>query len=222
MALKRLRLIQRRKVLGYTQEALAEQVGCERTTVIRWERAETEPQPWVRPRLTQALQLTPEELNELLADVCDVPSERDGFTLVTSVPLDFSLSAAYTVRIMEGFSAHDIASRRDALAGLAVITGAALLDPVRQWTASLALLPGSPPGAGTDEVAELEQAVTLFRRWDASGAGGLRRKAVAGQLNAVAESLHDHHPPVITRRLFQVTAELAQLSALLFADRVFA
>jgi len=27
---------------------------------------------------------------------------------------------------------------------------------------------------------------------------------------------------VITRRLFQVTAELAQLSALLFADRVFA
>ena len=54
MALKRLRLIQRRKALGYTQEVLAEQVGCERTTVIRWERAETEPQPWVRPRLTQA------------------------------------------------------------------------------------------------------------------------------------------------------------------------
>ena len=53
MALKRLRLIQRRKALGFTQESLAEQVGCERTTVIRWERAETEPQPWVRPRLTQ-------------------------------------------------------------------------------------------------------------------------------------------------------------------------
>ena len=45
MALKRLRLVQRRKALGFTQEALAEQVGCERTTVIRWERAETEPQP---------------------------------------------------------------------------------------------------------------------------------------------------------------------------------
>ena len=219
MALKRLRLIQRRKVLGYTQESLAEQVGCERTTIIRWERAETEPQPWVRPRLTRALQLTPDELNELLADVRDVPSERDGFTLVTSVPLDFSLSAAYTVRIMEGFSAHDIASRREALASLAVITGAALLDPVRQWTASLALLPGSPPAAGTDEVAELEQAVTLFRRWDASGAGGLRRKAVAGQLNAVAESLHDHHPPVITRRLFQVTAELAQLAGWMAYDQ---
>jgi DNA-binding XRE family transcriptional regulator len=222
VAFKRLRLIQRRKALGYTQEALAEQVGCERTTVIRWERAETEPQAWVRPRLIQVLQLTAEELNELLADVSDVPGEREGFALVTSVPLDFSLSTAYTVRIMEGFSTHDIASRRETLAGLAIITGAALLRPVRQWAASLALLAGSPPEVGTDEAAELEQAVTLFRRWDASGAGGLRRKAVVGQLNAVAESLSDHQPPAISRRLFQVTAELAQLSALLFADRVFA
>jgi transcriptional regulator with XRE-family HTH domain len=219
VALKRLRLIQRRKALGYTQESLADQVGCERTTVIRWERAETEPQPWVRPRLAQALQLTAGELSELLADVSDVPSGRDGFTLVTSVPLDFSLSAAYTVRIMEGFTAHDIASRREALASLAVITGAALLQPVRQWAASLALLPGSPPAAGTDEVAELEQAVTLFRRWDASGAGGLRRKAVVGQLSAVAESLSDHHPDALSRRLFQVTAELAQLSGWMAYDQ---
>jgi transcriptional regulator with XRE-family HTH domain len=218
MAHKRLRLIQRRKALGYTQEALAEQVGCERTTVIRWERAETEPQPWVRPRLTQALQLTPEELNELLADVADVPAEGDGFTLVASVPLDFSLSAAYTVRVMEGFSAHDLASRREALASLTVVTGAALLHPVRQWAASLALLGGAPE-VGTDEIAELEQAVTLFRRWDASGAGGLRRKAVVGQFNAVAETLNDPHPPQITRRLFQVTAELAQVAGWMAFDQ---
>jgi DNA-binding XRE family transcriptional regulator len=219
VALKRLRLIQRRKALGYTQEALAQQLGCERTTVIRWERAETEPQPWLRPRLSEILQLTAQELNDLLADVADVPGEREGYTLVTSVPLDFSLPAAYTVRIMEGFSARDIASRREALADLAIITGAALLRPVCQWAASLALLTGSPPEVGTDEVTELEQAVTLFRRWDASGAGGLRRKAVVGQLNAVAESLSDHHPPAITRRLFQVTAELAQLSGWMAYDQ---
>jgi len=219
VTLKRMRLVQRRKALGFTQEALAEQLGCERTTVIRWERAETEPQPWVRPRLTQVLQLTAEELDNLLSAVADVPGEREGFTLVTSVPLDFSLSAAYTVRIMEGFSAHDIATRREALAGLAVISGAALLRPVREWAASLALLTGSPPEVGTDEVAELEQAVTLFRRWDASGAGGLRRKAVVGQLNAVAETLGEHNPPAITKRLFQVTAELAQLSAWMAYDQ---
>ena len=59
----------------------------------------------------------------------------------------------------------------------------------------------------------------MFRRWDASGAGGLRRKAVAGQLNAVAESLNDHHPPAISQRLFQVTAELAQLSGWMAYDQ---
>jgi transcriptional regulator with XRE-family HTH domain len=222
MALKRLRLTQRRKALGYTQEGLAEQLGCERTTVIRWERAETEPQPWLRPKLAQVLQLTPDELHVLLDDVADVPGQRDGFALVSTVPLDFSLSASYTIRIMEGFSAHDIASRRETLASLAVITGAALLQPIRQWAGTLTPLPGSQPETGADEVNELEQAVTLFRRWDASGAGGLRRKAVVGQLNAVAEGLHSHQPPDITQRLFQVTAELAQLAGFSSAEGVFA
>lgn len=218
MALKRLRLTQRRKALGYTQEGLAEQLGCERTTVIRWERAETEPQPWLRPKLCQVLQLTAEELYVLFDDVADVPDQRDGFALVSSVPLDFSLSAAYTIRVMEGFSAHDIASRREALASLAVITGTALLQPIRQWAGVLSP-PGSPQEAGTDEVDELEQAVTLFRRWDASGAGGLRRKAVVGQLNAVAESLNAQQPPEISKRLFQVTAELAQLAGWMAYDQ---
>jgi hypothetical protein len=90
---------------------------------------------------------------------------------------------------------------------------------VRQWAASLTQLTASLPRIGTDEISELEQAVTLFRRWDASGAGGLRRKAVAGQLNAVAESLRDDHPREITMRLFQVTAELAQLAGWMAYDQ---
>src|SRR5580700_100907 len=118
VARKRLRLIQRRKALGLTQEALAEKVGCDRTTIIRWERGETEPQPWVRPQLGRALDLAPDELSELLADISDVPGAGDEFSLVTSVSQDFPLSAADTMRVMEGFSAHDIASRREALACL--------------------------------------------------------------------------------------------------------
>jgi DNA-binding XRE family transcriptional regulator len=219
VALKRLRFIQRRKALGYTQEELAGQLGCERTTVIRWERGETEPQPWLRPRIARLLKLTAEELDEMLADIAEVPGRSDGFGLVSSVPLDFSLTAAATVRVMEGYSAHDITSRREAMTSLGVITGAALLQPVRQWAASLTQLTASLPRIGTDEISELEQAVTLFRRWDASGAGGLRRKAVAGQLNAVAESLRDDHPPEITMRLFQVAAELAQLAGWMAYDQ---
>lgn len=69
------------------------------------------------------MQLTAGELNELLADVADVPGERDGFTLVASVPLDFSLSTAYTARIMGGFSAYrkrgwrKVAQKRNPLPG---------------------------------------------------------------------------------------------------------
>ena len=40
-AAKRRRLAQRRKALGLTQEGLAEQLGVERSTVVRWERGET-------------------------------------------------------------------------------------------------------------------------------------------------------------------------------------
>ncbi|MGH3905833.1 MAG: XRE family transcriptional regulator [Pseudonocardiaceae bacterium] len=65
----------------------------------------------------------------------------------------------------------------------------------------------------------LERAVTLFRRWDASGVGGLRRKAVVGQLNAVAETLHDPHSPAMSQRLFQITAELAQLAGWMAYDQ---
>lgn len=72
MVAKRRRLAERRKVIGYTQEALAEQLGIERSTVVRWERGETEPQPWVRPLLANALQVSLADVHDLLcADSCD-------------------------------------------------------------------------------------------------------------------------------------------------------
>ncbi|MFJ7421910.1 helix-turn-helix transcriptional regulator [Streptomyces uncialis] len=43
MASKRVRLSQRRKSAGFTQETLAARLGVERTTVIRWETAVSEP-----------------------------------------------------------------------------------------------------------------------------------------------------------------------------------
>ncbi|MEV6691431.1 helix-turn-helix transcriptional regulator [Micromonospora sp. NPDC051196] len=69
MPSKRHRLAQRRKTVGHTQESLAEKLGVDRTTVVRWERGESEPQPWVRPRLADALGVLPDELSGLLADV---------------------------------------------------------------------------------------------------------------------------------------------------------
>jgi tetratricopeptide (TPR) repeat protein/transcriptional regulator with XRE-family HTH domain len=64
---RRPRLAQRRKALGLTQEALAALLAVERSTVIRWERGETEPLPSLRPKLASALRVSPDRLEELLA-----------------------------------------------------------------------------------------------------------------------------------------------------------
>jgi tetratricopeptide (TPR) repeat protein/transcriptional regulator with XRE-family HTH domain len=63
---KRQRLAQRRKSLGLTQEALAAMLDVERSTVVRWERGETEPLPWIRPKLAKALRVSSDRLEELL------------------------------------------------------------------------------------------------------------------------------------------------------------
>lgn len=75
--MKRLRLAARRKAVGLSQERLAEMLGVDRSTVARWERADTEPQPWQRPRLARALKISGEELAVLLADVGEAPARPD-------------------------------------------------------------------------------------------------------------------------------------------------
>ncbi|GLY94613.1 helix-turn-helix transcriptional regulator [Actinoplanes sp. NBRC 103695] len=74
MAPKRYRLAQRRKGIGLTQEQLAEAVHVDRSTVVRWERADTEPQPWHRRKLAAALKVSVEDLAALLADIGEAPS----------------------------------------------------------------------------------------------------------------------------------------------------
>jgi transcriptional regulator with XRE-family HTH domain len=63
---KRERLARRRKALGLTQEDLAGLLSVDRSTVARWERGESEPQPWVRPKLTKVLRVSADRLEELL------------------------------------------------------------------------------------------------------------------------------------------------------------
>ena len=74
MAAKRYRLAQRRKAVGLTQEELAERLGVDSKTVRRWESGETEdgPQPRLRPKLAHYLQVSVEQLEELLEENPDV------------------------------------------------------------------------------------------------------------------------------------------------------
>ncbi|MFC4145761.1 helix-turn-helix transcriptional regulator [Micromonospora mangrovi] len=48
---------------------MADLLGVERSTVVRWENAETDPQPWHRTRIASALGVTLEQLDDMLVDV---------------------------------------------------------------------------------------------------------------------------------------------------------
>lgn len=58
----------------------------------------------------------------------------------------------------------------------------------------------------------------MFRQWDAQNGGGLRRKAVVGQLHEVTDLLQETYNENTTRRLFRLTAELAHLAGWMSYD----
>lgn len=97
MASKRVRLAQRRRAAGFSQEQLAQRLGVERTTVVRWESAETEPRPWLRPMLAKAINVSSIELDELLADVeLGEPERSDRMSYALAHPASVDLlTAAY-------------------------------------------------------------------------------------------------------------------------------
>jgi transcriptional regulator with XRE-family HTH domain len=110
MASKRMRLAQRRKAAGFSQERLAEYLGVERTTVVRWESAETEPQPWTRPKLARALKITADELQELLDDIVlarSSSSERMGYVLQHPSSVDLVAVAHLHERVHQLDEAYD-------------------------------------------------------------------------------------------------------------------
>jgi DNA-binding XRE family transcriptional regulator/tetratricopeptide (TPR) repeat protein len=66
-ASRRRGLASARKAAGYTQESLAFALDVDRTTVIRWEAGDNEPQPYLWPRLARLLRISPDQLRQLLA-----------------------------------------------------------------------------------------------------------------------------------------------------------
>jgi transcriptional regulator with XRE-family HTH domain len=77
MPMKRVSFAARRKAVGFSQDQLAERLKVDRSTVARWESGETEPQPWVRPRLAKVLQVSLERLEDLLIEASKVAAETD-------------------------------------------------------------------------------------------------------------------------------------------------
>ncbi|WP_228769800.1 helix-turn-helix transcriptional regulator [Actinokineospora alba] len=53
--------------MGFTQESFARKIGVELSTVGRWERGTQDPQPWMRPKIAKALEVSADELAALLS-----------------------------------------------------------------------------------------------------------------------------------------------------------
>jgi hypothetical protein len=68
------------------------------------------------------------------------------------------------------------------------------------------------------ELELLESTTAMFRKWDAQCGGGLRRKAVVGQLHEVTDLLQEPQPEATNRTLFKVAAELAELAGWMSYD----
>ncbi len=76
----------------------------------------------------------------------------------------------------------------------------------------------SRAGVGAAEIDQLETAAEVFRSWDDTIGGGLRRKAVIGQLHEVADLVTGRVSLDIRGRLFVVLAGLSETAAMMSWD----
>ncbi|WP_338673180.1 hypothetical protein V1460_08900 [Streptomyces sp. SCSIO 30461] len=146
--------------------------------------------------------------------------------------VDLPWTGHQTVSMLNEFSRSDLMLARRGFLGtsLALSAGPALIEPMQRW-----LVPGPPAEPGpprpsaaaaaqrlsplsVPELQLLESTTAMFRQWDAQCGGGLRRKAVVGQLHEVTDLLQESHPEPTAKRLFRCAAELAELAGWMSYD----
>ncbi|WP_129842699.1 hypothetical protein [Streptomyces sp. RFCAC02] len=153
--------------------------------------------------------------------------------------VDLPWAGTQTVAMINEFSRSDLMLGRRGFLGtsLTMSAGPALIEPMQRWLVPTPAAEDAPAGArlltlpsdgraegrrlthlSDAELTVLEATTAQFRRWDAQSGGGLRRKAVVGQLHEVTDLLQDSHPEPVRRRLFRVTAELAELAGWMSYD----
>ena len=179
----------------------------------------------------------PRILSELFSERfgCVVSIEDLGLRAARQSPagsgVDMPWTGPQTVALLGEFSRSDLMLARRGFLGtsLALAAGPSLVEPMQRW---LVPTPASPvpaePHSALDsrrpgrlsrpELDLLESTTRMFRQWDAQCGGGLRRKAVVGQLHEVTDLLQEPQPEATTRTLFQVAAELAELAGWMSYD----
>jgi hypothetical protein len=144
--------------------------------------------------------------------------------------VDMPWAGPQTVALLSEFSRSDLMLARRGFLGtsLALAAGPALIEPMQRW---LVPSPANEPKAldtqalsrrpsrlSRPELDLLESTTAMFRQWDAQCGGGLRRKAVVGQLHEVTDLLQEPQPEDTAQRLFKCAAELAELAGWMSYD----
>ncbi|TJZ46209.1 hypothetical protein FCH28_27310 [Streptomyces piniterrae] len=178
----------------------------------------------------------PRILSELFSERfgCVVGIEELGLRSAHQSPsvsgVDLPWAGPQTVNLISEFSRSDLMLARRGFLGtsLALAAGPTLIEPMQRWLVPV------PAGQGDAEAQPdrvrrsarlskpeldlLESTTAMFRQWDAQCGGGLRRKAVVGQLHEVTDLLQEPHPESVAKRLFKVAAELAELAGWMSYD----
>ncbi|MEU2500807.1 hypothetical protein ABZ765_21915 [Streptomyces pseudogriseolus] len=181
----------------------------------------------------------PRILSELFSERFGVVVSVEDLGLRTTRPapsatgVDLPWTGPQTVALLSEFSRSDLMLVRRGFLGssLALSAGPSLIEPMQRW---LVPSPSSPLSRPEPDVAPssarargrlskpeldlLETTTVMFRQWDAQCGGGLRRKAVVGQLHEVTDLLQEPQPEATTKRLFKVAAELAELAGWMSYD----
>ncbi|MGW0630788.1 transcriptional repressor NsdA [Streptomyces sp. NPDC002758] len=177
----------------------------------------------------------PRILSELFSERfgCVVSVEDLGLRAARQSPsvtgVDLPWTGPQTVALLSEFSRSDLMLARRGFLGtsLALSAGPSLIEPMQRWLvpAQSALQPDAEPAESRrpgrlskPELELLEATTVMFRRWDAQCGGGLRRKAVIGQLHEVTDLLQEPQPEATAVKLFKVAAELAELAGWMSYD----
>lgn len=221
MTVTRRALVERRKAAGYSQEKLAERLQVEPSTIGRWERGDTTPQPWYRPRLANVLGVSLDELARLLLVVgeYDTPSE-------SGPAVDEAHSVGACDKLDEAPDPPDPAAIDD-------MNRRELLR-LFSMTGTLLALPTTESALGSDRIA---YAADRSSRLDAATVDGYAQlnshlwrvftlapskrevlPLVRNQLGVLADGLHQAHGNAVHERLCTLAADLFQLTGEIFFD----
>ncbi|MFI9647957.1 hypothetical protein ACIHAA_16885 [Streptomyces sp. NPDC052040] len=178
----------------------------------------------------------PRILSELFSERfgCVVSIEDLGLRAAHQSPsvsgVDLPWTGPQTVALISEYSRSDLMLARRGFLGtsLALSAGPSLIEPMQRWLvpSPAAARPVPEPAASArgrgrlspPELDLLEATTVMFRKWDAQCGGGLRRKAVVGQLHEVTDLLQESQPEATAQRLFKVAAELAELAGWMSYD----